>query len=142
MFYGTDFQYDDLPLPRTPHHHWALFHEESPKNIYLLSHEDVLVLFNHTATFRRESDHPLTTQYLHDLSVLEDTEYLKPTREKNGRLGDLALVNYVQSDCGTPSDRDHLVQMLQRHIKVDSYGQCEHNKDLPQEYVLYSLWTK
>lgn len=46
---------------------------------------------------------------------------------------DLAPVIYVQSDCGTPSDRDNLVKMLSKHIKVDSYGTCEHNKDLPKQ---------
>ena len=29
MYYGTDIDWDDLPLPRKPHHMWALLHEES-----------------------------------------------------------------------------------------------------------------
>lgn len=53
MFYGTDFSKTDLPLPRGEHHEWALFHEESPKNNYILCHEDALSLFNHTSTFRQ-----------------------------------------------------------------------------------------
>ena len=52
MFYGTDFQSWDLPLPRKSHHEWALFHEESPKNNYLFSHSEIMEMFNHTATFR------------------------------------------------------------------------------------------
>lgn len=38
---------------------------------------------------------------------------------------------YVQSDCDPPSDRDVYVRELMKHIPVDSYGQCLHNKDLP-----------
>ena len=56
MFYGTDFALWDLPLPRKKHEDWALMHEESPKNNYLFSFESIMKLFNHTATFKRESD--------------------------------------------------------------------------------------
>lgn len=45
----------------------------------------------------------------------------------------LAPVAFVNSDCGTPSDRDNLVEMLSKHIKVDSMGQCLHNKDIPKK---------
>ena len=37
VFYGTSFRANDLPLPRLSKHEWALFHEESPKNNWLLS---------------------------------------------------------------------------------------------------------
>lgn len=47
MFYGTTFKYYDLPLPRKPHHEWALVHEESPMNNFLFSFEEVMTLFNH-----------------------------------------------------------------------------------------------
>ena len=42
MFYGTDLRADDLPLPRKPWDEWALFHEESPKNNWMLTYEDAL----------------------------------------------------------------------------------------------------
>ena len=84
---------------------------------------------------RRESDVPLSTQYLKSTKDLESKKYLVPTSMKSKLLkeGGVSLINYVQSDCNTPSDRDHFVQMLQRHMKVDSYGTCEHNKDLPKQ---------
>lgn len=44
---------------------------------------------------------------------------------------DLAPVMFLQSDCSTPLDRDSYVEELMKHIKVDSYGMCLHNKDLP-----------
>ena len=40
IFYGTSFLANDLPLPRKQHHLWALFHEESPKNNWMFSHDD------------------------------------------------------------------------------------------------------
>ena len=135
LFYGTDFSEHNLPLPRNAHHEWGLVHEESPQNTYMLSHREAITLFNHTCTFKRESDYPITTQYLAEVADLESTKYLKSIAEKNiaKREKKLALVNYVQSDCGALSDRDHFVQMLQKHLDVDSYGKCEHNRDLPDQ---------
>ena len=42
IFYGTDMRADNLPLPRRAWHQWALFHEESPKNNWMLTYEDAL----------------------------------------------------------------------------------------------------
>ncbi|XP_048877268.1 alpha-(1,3)-fucosyltransferase 10 isoform X8 [Brienomyrus brachyistius] len=131
LFYGTDFNADSLPLPRGFHHHWALFHEESPKNNYKLFHEPVITLFNHTATFSRFSQLPLTTQYLESLEALTSHTHLVPLSRKNLLRTSLAPVVYVQSDCDPPSDRDAFVHQLMKHIPVDSYGQCLHNKELP-----------
>ena len=129
VFYGTDFSPEDLPLPRKNHHEWAILHEESPKNNYILCHPECLRLFNHTATFKRESDYPITTQYLEKLSDLTDTNYLVPTAEKS-RNG-LASAVYAHSDCDPPSDRDAYVTELMKHMEIDSYGRCLHNKELP-----------
>lgn len=128
---GTDFSAESLPLPRSDEHHWALFHEESPKNNYKLFHPPLITLFNHTATFSRHSHLPLTTQHLESLSALTSPTHLLPLSLKNQRRKTLAPVAYVQSDCDPPSDRDVYVQELMRHIQVDSYGACLHNKDLP-----------
>lgn len=134
MFYGSNMDLSDLPLPRQSNHEWALLHEESPKNSYYFSHEDIMMLFNHTSTFRRESDFPLTLLYLNGLFSLGSKQYMISTAEKNRLLGEgLALINYVQSDCEAPSDRDHLVEMLMKYIRIDSYGRCLHNKDLPAQ---------
>uniref|UniRef100_A0A1B6C7E5 Fucosyltransferase n=4 Tax=Clastoptera arizonana TaxID=38151 RepID=A0A1B6C7E5_9HEMI len=62
-----------MPLPRNENKLiWALLHEESPRNIPALSNENILVLFNYTATFSRHSDFPLTTQYIKNLDMLVD----------------------------------------------------------------------
>ncbi|XP_033114209.1 alpha-(1,3)-fucosyltransferase 10-like isoform X2 [Anneissia japonica] len=130
MFYGTDFKIKDLPLPRKNHHQWALLHEESPKNNYILTQPDCLHLFNYTSTFKRHSDYPLTTQYLPSLEDLTSRKFFvqTPDKSKDG----VALVLYVHSDCNPPSDRDSYVKELMKYIKVDALGKCLHNKDLPE----------
>nr|Q6NTZ6.2 RecName: Full=Alpha-(1,3)-fucosyltransferase 10; AltName: Full=Fucosyltransferase X; Short=Fuc-TX; Short=FucT-X; AltName: Full=Galactoside 3-L-fucosyltransferase 10; Short=Fucosyltransferase 10 [Xenopus laevis] len=133
LFYGTDFNIDSLPLPRKSSHEWALFHEESPKNNYKLFHEPAITLFNHTATFSRHSHMPLTSQYLEGLQALKSTDYLVSVEKKNVLRKRLSPLAYVQSDCDPPSDRDTYVQELMKYIAVDSYGECLHNKDLPQQ---------
>lgn len=40
---------------------------------------------------------------------------------------------YVQRDCYTPSDREHYVKELMKHVAIDSYGPCLNNKKMPDE---------
>ncbi|XP_078317391.1 GDP-fucose protein O-fucosyltransferase 3-like isoform X1 [Crassostrea virginica] len=143
IFYGTSLELADLPLPRNPRHIWALKHEESPKNNdFMFSHEEIVSLFNYTSTFKRQSDYPLPTQYLPNLDYLlvstmpfvhVDSIFVVDVKTKSRlrKSENLAPVLYVQSDCGASSDRDEFVKLLQEFIPVDSYGECLHNKDLP-----------
>lgn len=55
-----------------------------------------------------------------------------PLQMKNSLRKRLAPLVYVQSDCNPPSDRDSYVRELMCHIEVDAYGECLHNRDLPQ----------
>merc|ERR1719412_3069990 len=132
LFYGSDFRPYDLPLPRKKGEDWAGFHEESPKNNPIFSHAALIEHFNHTATFRRSSSMPLTTQYLEGIDMITDPSFVVPLSTKNQLIREgQAPVAYVQSGCSTPSGRDDWVEELMKHIKVDSYGECLHNKDLP-----------
>uniref|UniRef100_UPI00358EDB90 alpha-(1,3)-fucosyltransferase 11-like isoform X2 n=1 Tax=Myxine glutinosa TaxID=7769 RepID=UPI00358EDB90 len=132
LFYGTDFRAYEVPLPRLPHQAWALFHEESPMNNYLLSHLPVLRLFNYTATFRQESDYPLATQWLPSLDYLRRPPV--PLEQKNKlRIAGRAPVVYLQSHCDVASDRDRYVRELMNYIPVDSYGECLRNRAFPSE---------
>ena len=133
MYYGSDLNWNDLPLPRDPNVFWALLHEESPKNNWLFAHEDAISLFNLTATCSRSSSYPLTTQYLYSLENISAPVKV-PTREKSRGQG-LGLVSFLQSDCNPPSDRDTYVSELMKHVSVDSYGRCLHNKDLPKHLL-------
>ncbi|XP_030066258.1 GDP-fucose protein O-fucosyltransferase 4 isoform X1 [Microcaecilia unicolor] len=132
IFYGTDFRAYEAPLPRLPHQTWALFHEESPMNNYALSHLPGIMLFNYTATFRRESDYPLSLQWLPSISYLQNPAV--PLADKNRwRRDGYAPVLYMQSHCDVPSDRDRYVQELMKYIQVDSYGKCLNNQKLPHK---------
>ncbi|PIK50791.1 putative alpha-(1,3)-fucosyltransferase 11-like [Apostichopus japonicus] len=133
MFYGTDFRAYEAPLPRQKWHEWALLHEESPMNNYILSHAPMLRLFNHTGTYGRESHFPITTHSLPSLEYLTERQPV-PLAAKNRLRGDgsLAPIVYVQSHCNVASDRDSYVQELMKYVDIDSYGECLNNKKLPQ----------
>lgn len=133
IFYGSSVYPDDLPLPRKVDHLWNLIHEESPMNNYMLSHAAFVELFNFTATFRRESDYPLTSQNIYSLKYLTDRKPVS-TEDKNRKIREqgYAPVLYIQSHSNVASDRDTYVQQLMKYVAVDSYGKCLHNKDLPE----------
>ena len=109
FFYGTEFNPTDLPLPRSPNEDWALIHEESPKNNPLISQEIIMNLFNHTSTFRTESDLPLTFQYLEKIEDITDETFMLSLEEKNRLIAEKnqSLIAYVQSSCDTPSGKDN-----------------------------------
>ncbi|KAF5274285.1 hypothetical protein FQR65_LT04403 [Abscondita terminalis] len=132
LFYGSNFDKYDLPLPKnlTP---WAIFHEESPKNLALFLHRESQEIFNITSTFSRNSDLPLTLQYLEDINSITDVSYYRSLSEKNLLLNDISPILYIQSDCDTPIERDFFVSELMKYVKVDSYGKCLNNKELPKE---------
>ncbi|XP_049826114.1 alpha-(1,3)-fucosyltransferase B isoform X2 [Aethina tumida] len=121
-----------FPLPRNEEI-WTLFHEESPRNYAPILYSETQNLFNITATFSRNSDFPLTLQYLPNVTILTDAQYFVNTNTKNKLLADLAPILYLQSDCDTPIGRDNVVKQLMKHIDIDSYGACLHNKDFPSE---------
>lgn len=117
LFYGTDFRAADAPLPRLAHQSWALLHEESPLNNFLLSHGPGIRLFNLTATFSRHSDYPLPLQWLPGVAYLRRPA--PPLRERSEwRRRGYAPLLYLQSHCDVPSDRDRYVRELMRYIRV------------------------
>lgn len=127
MIYGTDFKISEAPFPRKPNHAWALLHEESPQNNYVIQHQEAISQFNYTATFQRTSHYPLTTQALPSIEYLTEREPI-PVDEKNRmRKAGMAPVFYLQSNCDVPSDRDRYVKELMKYIQVDSYGTCLNN---------------
>ena len=132
VYYGTDIDWKDLPLPRRDDQLWALLHEESPKNNWILASDGGISLFNLTSTCSRYSSYPLTTQFLHKLEWLEAPVEVETHRKSSDGLG---LVMYLQSDCNPPSDRDSYVRELAKYVSVDAYGKCLHNRDLPEHLV-------
>lgn len=117
LFYGTDFRASEAPLPRLAHQSWALLHEESPLNNFLLSHGPGIRLFNLTATFSRHSDYPLPLQWLPGTAYLRHPAPLLQERAEWRRRGYAPLL-YLQSHCDVPADRDRYVRELMRYIPV------------------------
>lgn len=124
-FYGTDFKPMNLPLPRLSKHIWALAHEESPLNNFVLDHAVAMNVFNYTATYHRAADFPITTVSFPGPDFILNRQPV-PVSKKNyyQKKDNLAPVVYVQSHCEVPSDRDRYVGELMEYIKVDSYGWC------------------
>ncbi|XP_052470370.1 alpha-(1,3)-fucosyltransferase 11-like [Carassius gibelio] len=85
ILYDTDFRAYEAPLACLTHQTWALLHEESPMNNYLLSHSVGIRLFNYTVTFRRSCGHPVNHSAIlidqfHSPRVLAETlEYKTPS---------------------------------------------------------------
>lgn len=117
LFYGTDFRASEAPLPRMGHQSWALLHEESPLNNFLLSHGPGIRLFNLTATFSRHSDYPLPLQWLPGTVYLRSAAPPLQERAEWRRRGYAPLL-YLQSHCDVPADRDRYVRELMRYIRV------------------------
>ncbi|KAG4067795.1 hypothetical protein HA402_010481 [Bradysia odoriphaga] len=145
LFYGSNFNHTYLPVPRSTHHLWAFFREESPENVPLLMYDIALSFFNVTATFKQNSDYTLTLQYLDDYKTLISRKYIYTVEQKNHYQQDelLAPVLYMQSICDTMSGRDQYINEL-HHINIDSYGNCLNNKELPEsvcnDYVTEKIW--
>ncbi|KAK0164399.1 hypothetical protein PV328_003033 [Microctonus aethiopoides] len=133
LYYGSNVEIADLPIPRLNNVKWGLLHEESPRNNLMFVHEDALKLFNYSATFSRYSDVPLTTVDLPGINELLGTMYFLPTEQKNQLMKEkkLAPVLYIQSNCDTMNDRDLYILELMKYIPVDSYGSCINNRQLP-----------
>lgn len=121
LFYGSDFNPLDLPLPRPKDQWWALLHEESPKNQPLICHNPVISLFNFTSTISSNSDMPLTLQYLKNTAELTNLDQYVNTDKKNKYISNgKAAVIYLQSQCDTPSSRDEYVKQLSNYVKVSN----------------------
>ncbi|CAH2036956.1 unnamed protein product, partial [Iphiclides podalirius] len=125
-----------MPLPRRPKDIiWGLYHEESPRNVEEIMHEDILTLFNYSSTFSRHSDVPFPLQHLQSIRDVTDLKYFLPTSEKNKLVHDIAPVMYLQTDCETSTERDDYVRELMKLTRIDSYGACLNNKKIPTEFV-------
>lgn len=135
LFYASTIDFKKLPLPRRPKDViWGLFHEESPRNVEELLHETALSLFNFSSTFSRFSDVPFPLQHLQSYADITSQKYFVETTKKNKFLKDIAPIMYLQSDCETSTERDAYVKELMEYIKIDSYGTCLKNKDMPAKF--------
>ncbi|XP_053983950.1 alpha-(1,3)-fucosyltransferase 10 isoform X1 [Hylaeus volcanicus] len=73
LFYGSNFQINNLPKWKSDRVPWGLIHEESPRNNPILVQQETLNLFTYSSTFSRFSDVPLTLIYLPGITELLGT---------------------------------------------------------------------
>ncbi|CAG4937051.1 unnamed protein product [Parnassius apollo] len=136
LFYASSINFDDLPLPRHPKEViWGLYHEESPRNVEEMMHEEILTLFNFSSTFSRYSDVPFPLQHLNSIDDITSLKYFVTTPEKNKHLKNISPVMYLQTDCETSTERDAYVKELMKLTNVDSYGVCLNNKEMPSQFT-------
>lgn len=107
-------------------------------NNYVLSHGPGIRLFNHTATFRRESDYPLTLQWLPSLEYLLEPVAVSLGEKNRLRKEGLAPVLYMQSHCDVPSDRDRYVKELMKYIKVQ-FHYYNYSVTVTKDLLFYDL---
>ncbi|XP_026324830.1 alpha-(1,3)-fucosyltransferase 10-like isoform X2 [Hyposmocoma kahamanoa] len=132
LFYASRIEFSNLPLPRRPEKViWALSHEESPRNVAELMHEKILNIFNYSSTFSRYSDVPFPLQSIVSLENVTSTKFFVETQQKNLLLKEIGPILYLQSDCEASTERDKYVLSLQKFQRIDSYGICLRNKELP-----------
>ncbi|XP_065158355.1 alpha-(1,3)-fucosyltransferase 10 isoform X2 [Atheta coriaria] len=85
----------------------------------------------------RHSTFPITLQYLESLEALTSLEFFVDVQVKNKliKYREHAPILYIQSACDTPIKRDDYVKELMKYFKVDSYGACLNNKQMPRELM-------
>ena len=63
--------------------------------------------------------------------LLAPLKYTTARKDEIKAKEGLASVAYVQGNCSPPSDREAYIYELMKYIKIDSYGSCLNNKQLP-----------
>jgi alpha-1,3-fucosyltransferase 10 len=114
--------YNSLPPQKYGSQKYVMFSMESEEYYTILKNPDLMRNFDLTMTYKLTSDVPAV--YFSS----NETRYLTPPQNKT----DEAPVVFIASNCGPLNNRNDYVTELMKHIKVDSYGKCMHNKDFPE----------
>lgn len=131
VFTTSRFNFNNLPVPRNFNKElWALM-DGFALNENRIIDDNILNLFNFSATFSRHSDVPFPLRYLHTVDHLISVEYYVATPAKNTYLRNIAPILYIQSECNCSTERDAYVKELMKFQKIDSYGKCLNNRKLP-----------
>lgn len=101
---------------------WVAWSMESEINYPILSHPEIMRVFDIRMTYRRDADVWCTYFPMDHVSLLRAAP-LPKTEE--------AIAVYFDSNPRTQSKRDIYVRELMRHLKMDSFGKCLNNRSLP-----------
>eukprot|EP01103_Thecamoeba_quadrilineata_P001536 TRINITY_DN1138_c0_g1_i4.p2 TRINITY_DN1138_c0_g1~~TRINITY_DN1138_c0_g1_i4.p2 ORF type:complete len:289 (+),score=58.15 TRINITY_DN1138_c0_g1_i4:836-1702(+) len=128
--FERDWRQKPLKFPqKLPHQKWVTISYETdvyfPGQVYLNELMDIEMNFNQT------SDVPISFLCSWGGGDLMDLLKPPPPKPKN-----YAPVVWIAGNClaGGAQQRYEYVKELMKHIKVDSYGECLHNKNLPKDF--------
>ena len=107
------------PEIRSPHQRYVFVTKESAQYVTVnLKSSKYREAFNLTMTYRLDSDFPNT------YGAMEPVPSPDPSGGRNYAAGKTELVAWFVSHCSSHSSRGEYVEMLQKHIPVDVYGDC------------------
>jgi len=124
LFHSPDISWDKLPPRVVTRHNWVLIANDSPLFDVTVSNQSRLSKFDSIMRYRLDSTIP--TPHGRDIQLPGDLPAPLEIKKKN------APIVWIADDCHTPNRRDRFVHELMHFIKVDSYGKCLHNKELPK----------
>eukprot|EP00026_Physarum_polycephalum_P006826 Phypoly_transcript_06879.p1 GENE.Phypoly_transcript_06879~~Phypoly_transcript_06879.p1 ORF type:complete len:516 (+),score=29.28 Phypoly_transcript_06879:56-1603(+) len=124
-----------------PRFMWMLSRYRSPNSLWALellgeslvyypfaSHPFYKKMVNFTLGYSRtDFDIPVIPRMYTFESDLRDPPPLVPLRERNGT----ALIFWMQSNCHARSNRNLIVERLQKYMEIDIFGECMKNRDIP-----------
>jgi hypothetical protein len=124
--------------PRPAHHQWVYYNDESPCTAYWLQDPNFLALFNWSVALGRNSTWPIwPTEMYGDppSALLQDPPMPVATKTKLRNSANATQrrspIAWVHSNCESSTGRMQYIKELTKHVGVDSYGKCLHNRDLP-----------
>ncbi len=111
-----------LPVGRRPGQRWVAWSMESDVNYPRQADPAFMAPFDLTMTYRRDAD--VWINYLPDAGSL-----LAPPSPKT----EAAPAVYMASNANDRSGRHAYVGEMMRHMAIDSYGRCHHNRTLERD---------
>ncbi|EFA05856.1 alpha-(1,3)-fucosyltransferase C [Tribolium castaneum] len=119
IFHGVEYQekWFGKPQKRNPNQVYIFSNQESPVNTPSFI-RDFDNFYNWTMTYRLDSDILRPYGFL----VKQKTGYKLPTVEEIQKRP--KKIAWFVSNCGTSSERELLVNEIQKEIHVDVYGRC------------------
>jgi len=123
-------------LPKAPGQRWIAWSMESDVNYPVLADPRFMRNFELTMTYRRDADvwvPYLASEFIDAVSGSSRADP-RPARRTPFAGDGLAPAVYIASNPAAPSERDAYVRALMRHMAVDSYGRCLHNRTWPVDH--------
>ncbi|KAI8820992.1 uncharacterized protein EV422DRAFT_48540 [Fimicolochytrium jonesii] len=123
---------EGLPKRSCEHQKFALLSMESADN-YPFLNDAKSVGYDITMDYRLTSDVPIPYYGICDVLRPVDTTIPKHTD---------VLASAFISNCGARNNRKEVVEELMKYIKVDSFGACLHNQDIPDYAIDLNPWDQ